>query len=185
MSKKSGSRERWVTVAGFPAYEVSNLGRVRSWWRRGAADQYQRQGEPKVLTPTPEPSGLLYLMLYAEDGVYTRTAVARLVLSNHKAPPADGEIVGYKDGNPSNVAVTNLCWTTRAAAAKANPRPAEKRLTAKVVKGIRKVYEKSRDKKTGEPRRGVMVELAREHGLSRTTISDIVHYRTWIDDAAA
>lgn len=115
--------EEWKPVPGFKGYEISNKGRVRSFWTRsedkgGFVDPRR---EPRILKPSKDRGGCVLVTLYRyEKGEKSKrnTAVARMVLTVFVRPANDGEIVRYKDESHDNCAKTNLAWSTRAAEAR-------------------------------------------------------------------
>lgn len=99
--------EEWRAVVGFEgAYEVSNLGRVRSIDREiphnGGRGLRRLRG--KVLSPSPNgPYGYLSVMLGAGCRRYVHRLVAAAFIG-----PVEGMDVDHDDTNPANNAVTNL-----------------------------------------------------------------------------
>jgi hypothetical protein len=67
--------EQWRTVAGFEAYEVSNLGRVR---RALPSDHEGMQPVGKIIEGHPIPKGYLQVHLY-KDGKHHARYIHRLV----------------------------------------------------------------------------------------------------------
>jgi len=99
-------REEWRAVKGYDDYEVSNLGRVRSYRNR-----WGRREEPILLSPGKD-SDYRYVTLCNEKG--NRYAdVHRLVLEAFVGPCPDGMESRHLDGDGSNNDVRNLCWGTR------------------------------------------------------------------------
>lgn len=102
--------EEWRAVVGFEgAYEVSDMGRVRSI-PRVASDGRRLTG--RVLRPLPHPYGYAMAAL-CRAGEYRKHLVHRLVLEAFVGPAPDGEEGCHGDGNPANNALTNLRWDTR------------------------------------------------------------------------
>lgn len=91
--------EEWRAVPGFEQYEVSNLGRVRSWtsWKRG-----------RLMALTPDPKGYIGVNLGAGNDRYRR--VNRLVLEAFVRPAMPGQVCRHLDGDKTNNRVENLCW---------------------------------------------------------------------------
>ncbi len=104
-------REEWRPISGFDGYEVSSLGRVRNWHRRG----YKRSGqsaEPShLLAPMRNRKGYLTVHLWANGGKFTRF-VHRLVIDAFCGPGQEGEVCRHLDGNPQNNRPENLMWGT-------------------------------------------------------------------------
>lgn len=101
--------EIWKDIVGYEtAYEVSNLGNVRS---KPRIDSNGRRRRGIVLKPKQERNKYLrvHLSLDNEGAYYT---VHRLVAIAF-VPKADGcNIVNHLDNDPTNNKATNLEWTT-------------------------------------------------------------------------
>src|SRR5690606_21072092 len=104
--------EEWKEIEGFPEYEVSSLGRVRSFWKRGCKPQIT--DSPRVLKPVDNGKGYLQVGLYLGGKVY-KQLIHRLVCEAfHGEPPTPEHEVAHWDGDRSNNAVGNLRWATPA-----------------------------------------------------------------------
>jgi HNH endonuclease/NUMOD4 motif len=97
--------EEWRLVRGYPAYEVSNHGRVRRCQGgRGCTAGH-------VLRPASRGSGHLYVMLADGRGKTRKHYVHRLVAAAFLGPPPfDGALVLHQDDDPTNNAPANLYW---------------------------------------------------------------------------
>ena len=113
-------QERWLPVEGFEGYEVSDLGRVRSFWKaRGSAPGTFAQGSGMILGSAPRrilkpkiDRGYQLVTLYS-DGRHHQFQVHRLVLLTFVGPPPPGHECCHKDGHRSNNFLTNLFWGTK------------------------------------------------------------------------
>lgn len=112
--------EVWRPVVGAPDYEVSDLGRVRSWRPTGAAarDVNARLEVPKMLTPNAQRYGHRVVGLSVLDGNGERRAlkythVHRMVLEAFVGPCPDGLECAHHDGDSGNNALANLAYKTR------------------------------------------------------------------------
>ena len=94
--------ETWKGIEGFPKYEVSNLGRVRS---------YQRGDEPRLLVAIPHPGGYLFVNLYNGDG-QAKTLVHQLVAAAFHGERPDGMVCRHLNGVPSDNRAENVVWGT-------------------------------------------------------------------------
>jgi len=92
--------ETWKQVPNFPSYEVSDLGRVRSW----------KTKKPRYLKPSK--SGGCYFVILCSNGNRYFKRVHRLVLIAFVGLPPEGYECGHRDGNPSNNRISNLRWIT-------------------------------------------------------------------------
>lgn len=91
--------ERWLPVVGFVgAYEVSDLGRVRSLLSGGLMKKQ-----------TLNKSGYLYTMLRGKKNV----RVHKLVLEAFVGACPPGMETRHLDGNRKNNELSNLCYGTR------------------------------------------------------------------------
>jgi HNH endonuclease/NUMOD4 motif len=95
--------EEWRTVAEFPDYEVSTLGRLRSL----------KSGEAKILSGTIGTHGYTAFILRKADNPkpYRRT-LHRLMAVAFLPNPLGLSDVAHQDGDPSNRALSNLRWST-------------------------------------------------------------------------
>jgi len=110
MTGTSNTAEEWRPIAGFHGYEVSSLGRVRSW-KRGpkpillAQSVSCKSGHLKVFLFTPE-----------RDSTSRPTRrirrVHRLVTEAFIGPLPTGMETRHLDGDPTNNALTNLRYGT-------------------------------------------------------------------------
>lgn len=97
--------EIWVEVIGYPDYEVSNKGRVRST---------RRNENGRILVPNGVGRDRLYpqVQLFSGDrdgSTPDYVYVSRLVAGNY-LPGWSGQRLRYYDGNPSNCSVDNLYY---------------------------------------------------------------------------
>ena len=97
---------------GYPFYQVSNLGRVRSLNRkikhfRGSL----RNWKGRILKPTKYTNGY-YAVCFGFNG--KRDSVHRLVAKAFIPNPKDKPCVNHRDGNRTNNIVSNLAWVTYA-----------------------------------------------------------------------
>jgi hypothetical protein len=111
--------ERWRPVTGFDGYEVSDLGRVRSWWQsaKGIGARGRERAEvPHQLRPFKGKRDKEYLSvcLYATAGGKPRNRlVHRLVLEAFIGPcPSGHEARHFPDLSPLNNRLDNLSWAT-------------------------------------------------------------------------
>ena len=99
--------EEWRPVVGFPAYEVSSRGRVRSshaW--RGQRD--------RILIGGTSTKGYPYVQLVAPDGGVKVRATHILLAEAFIGPRPIGNHVRHLDGNRKNCTVENLAYGTPA-----------------------------------------------------------------------
>lgn len=101
--------ETWKSVAGFEgAYEVSDLGRVRSVPRN---DTRGSRREGKVMSLALQKNGYVSVML-SQGGQCTKRWVHRLVLESFVGAP-DGRHARHGPKGSAVNTLANLCWGTR------------------------------------------------------------------------
>ncbi len=101
--------ETWKSVRGFPAYAVSDQGRVMRILPVDNNNTYLG----KILKGVPNTAGYLQLNLFYESK--KRVArVHRLVLEAFVGPCPEGKEANHIDGNPLNNRPENLEWVTHA-----------------------------------------------------------------------
>ena len=105
----------WRAIPGFPLYEVSNQGVVRSWRRRERRWRNPcsaKRDDPIELRGTVADRGYIAYILRQQDGKPRRMMGHRLVALAFLARPNGTTDVAHNDGNPSNNALENLRWAT-------------------------------------------------------------------------
>lgn len=106
--------EIWKPVPGFDGYEVSNMGRVRSYRvpaGPGCGWVVRRDRPPRILRASPNSQGRPNVTLCADGVKYDRT-VHRLVLEAFVGPRPPGMEACHADDNPLNNRLDNLRWDT-------------------------------------------------------------------------
>lgn len=97
--------EIWKKVPNFVGYEVSNLGRVRSYlWNRGPMKK-----TPKILKPGYNGGGYLFVRLCSK-GTITNMLVHRIVLLAFVGKPHKGQQCAHLNGDRKNNRLENLKW---------------------------------------------------------------------------
>lgn len=106
--------ETWRPVPGVPGYEVSDLGRVRSWRAQGrrAHDPAARATAPRLLGGTRQRYGHVCYSLRAGGQTVYRFGHA-MVLEAFVGPRPEGLEVCHLDGDASNNELANLRYGTR------------------------------------------------------------------------
>lgn len=181
-ARQEAAAEEWREVSGYPAYEVSNHGRVR---RCVGARGW---GAGHILKPAAAHSGHLYVMLSDGNGSARKQFVHRLVAAAFLGPPPfQGAFALHHDDVPTNNRPGNLYWGTHqenlrdAKLNRKRPAPARKRgaqpgeanhsavLTERQVKRIKGLL--------GLGLCGACI--ARLHGVKKETVYAIAKGRIW------
>lgn len=106
--------EEWRTVLGAPHYEISSLGKVRSWLMRGWQGKGKLRLTPLLLKQSLKKQGKGYLTVILVTPTGRKDfRVNRLVADAFISNPDNKPEVNHKDGNKTNNVYTNLEWTTR------------------------------------------------------------------------
>lgn len=168
--------ERWKRVPGWPAYEVSSWGRVQSFWKKAKG---RRPGnasigdKPRMLKPSFEKTGHPHVTL-GQDGKQSTFKTSRLVLMAFDRLPQKGEEARhFHDDTPSNCHWWNLKWGTKADNIEDYRRHHGNHHSAKITHEIATEIRARASK--GVPQ----IALAREHGISKSSVSLIVKAKTW------
>ena len=98
--------EEWKQIRGFPGYEVSNYGRIRS-----LARNYKYGSHGIIVLKTNDRHGYRGVTLF-RDGKRHYKAVHRLVAEAFISNPDDLPIINHKDEDRTNNRVDNLEWST-------------------------------------------------------------------------
>lgn len=167
--------EIWKQIPGFPDYEVSDSGRVRrpephrnSWC------------EPNhVLAPSKKRNGYLQYALVSALGYTKYVGAHTLVLAAFVGPrPSEDHECAHFDGDKQNNRLTNLRWATRIENMADRDRHGTTyrgvkhhkcKLSPSQVLEIRALGESGRSQRA----------IAREFGISKPTVANIVHRRIW------
>ena len=152
--------EDFRTIPGFPDYEVSNLGNVRSYKRK----------RPKLLKSRKWERNYRVVSLRRDNEYHTRL-VHILVMLTFVGPKPEGQCVRHLDGDPSNNALTNLAYGTLSE----NQRDRIEHKTYGMKLNVRKVKIIRGLSKCGFKR----TRLAEMFGVSRTAIHRILRQQTW------
>lgn len=164
--------EAWKSIPYFPDYSASTLGRIRS------TKLHNGTTEARLLKPcVANKSGHLTVSL-RKDGESFNRHVHRLVLLTFVGEPKRNQQCRHLDGDPGNNFLSNLCWGTAKENAedmiKHGVMPCGERqgasvLTEPEVMDIRRLVTE------GE----TISAVAKQFGVSHTTVSNIVNGKGW------
>lgn len=94
--------EVWRDIPGFPGYQASSFGRIRSC----------KQGSWRVLRPTPHPKTEYLVVSLRVAGRYVARSVHRLIAATFLGE-AIGRDVNHKDGRKDSNRLDNLEYLSR------------------------------------------------------------------------
>ncbi len=98
--------ELWNTVVGFPDYEVSNTGRLRSWKN----NRHGRRKTPVDITPVCKPGEKYPQKLLCNEEGRKKVRLHRLVATHWLPNPWGHPQVLHRDDDPNNNGIDNLYW---------------------------------------------------------------------------
>lgn len=107
--------ETWKDIDGCPGYQVSNLGRVRSFWKRTGTPPWALWDTPqRILRAWGETrkSGGCYLFVNLGTGK-TAVRIHKLVADAFLGPCPNGMEICHNDGDSTNNRANNLRYDTR------------------------------------------------------------------------
>lgn len=111
--------EKWLPVPGYPDYEVSDQGRVRSLDREVSSPHWKRTKTVKgrLLKQSKvggsKPGGRYYGCVLYRDRRRRPVMVHSLVLEAFVGPRPEGMNGCHRDDNPENNRLDNLYWGTQ------------------------------------------------------------------------
>lgn len=106
------SVEEWRPVVGFQGYEVSNLGRIRSYRARWRSRRVVHMMATVNAGPTTRGRKQYLQLRLRRNGRSISKYVHSLVAEAFVGPCPDGREVNHKDGNKKNCSVDNLEYVT-------------------------------------------------------------------------
>lgn len=117
-------REKWKDIEGFPGYQVSNMGRVRSFIRRthkpkgyGADWVIDYDYPPRIVKASDDGNGYLKVMLYNRNDKKRYCRKVHSLVAEAFIPRVDGaDTVDHELSGPEGKldnSVKNLRWMSR------------------------------------------------------------------------
>lgn len=100
--------EAWKPIEGWPGYDVSDHGRVRSWRGEGG-HRGAILDRCRLLTPKQNANGTVWVS-FARGGKPISLPLHRVVLETFVGPRPHAHECRYLDGNPANCDIRNLEW---------------------------------------------------------------------------
>jgi hypothetical protein len=186
-------QENWRPVKKFPGYDVSDLGRVRSYWRH-VVPFGQRGGGYAVISDVPQRylklsldhKGYWFLRLQ-RDGKGHNIRIGPLVLETFVGERPPGMECCHGPNGKTDNSLPNVSWGTKSknhnedmlrdGTDARGEKHGGAKLTEKAVQRIRKNLRERLGKGLSDER--VMQQIAEEEHVSKWTISDIRNKRKW------
>jgi len=104
--------EIWKPIKGYESrYEVSSLGRVRSWVKRGCIGG-RLVKTPRLMTLIKNNVGYIHVSLTDDKGIFKRYDVHRLVLLTFVGECPKGCNASHIDETKTNNRLSNLKWAS-------------------------------------------------------------------------
>lgn len=178
---KKMRKERWRQIPGFSWYDVSSLGRVRSWKLDRPSQQGARQ-KPKLMRVREDRDGYPRITLQDDNGKKRVVRIHILVARAFLGPPK-GRLVLHRKNNRKNPKLENLEYGSY-----------EDNNDDKYISGTHQMGEnnsrsevtKSQAKKIFRLKgRLTQSEIAKMYSISRQAVSDIHRGITWAEVTGA
>lgn len=162
--------EEWKEIPGYDGYEVSSLGRVRSW-RPSGPRTGRRLVEPTILKLKTGGKQNLYLRVILGRGGPTRS-VHRLVAEAFVPGQAPGLEAAHENGNIYDNRAENLRWKTRKenVADQFRHGTLGKKLTYEEVEAIRAIYVRGQI---------TYKEIGEMFGINASSVGKIILRQRW------
>jgi hypothetical protein len=109
MPENDSASERWLPIDGWPGYEISNAGRLRSWKK---SRRHPDEALPRILSTYTLPRGYRCVKL-KDRGRKWSAYIHRLVLSAFVGTAPAGQECRHLNGDPADNRLTNLAWGTK------------------------------------------------------------------------
>ena len=173
--------EEWRDVAGFPGYQVSSLGRVRSFWkltpipRKGSISSIGEASH--IMSPGMATSGYWQVTFRKDKKSHIRS-IHRTVLIAFVGPPPDGCDGCHNNGIRTDNRASNLRWDTK------KNNCADAKIHGTMPLGERRAFAKMTDEGIKSIRKFVddgwtKTFVGRLFGIGQPTVSVIAHRKTW------
>lgn len=170
--------EEWRWVPNWPAYEVSDQGRVRGHWTNSLREGLREIGSESILLSPDEVMGYFQVTLY-HFGLCKRFKVHKLVLETFVGPCPPGMEARHLDGNRKRNYLSNLCWGTK----KENQKDRLIHGTSVLGSGNGRALLSEEDvkeiKRLLRKNELTVTEIAEQFCVKRSVIYDIKQGRSW------
>lgn len=106
------ANEEWRDIPGYPGYQASSLGRVRSLDKQVRCNGGTRIRKGRVLSPVTHHSGYIVYTLH-NGGLQKAVFGHRVVMQAFVGVEPENHVTCHKDGNRQNNRLSNLRYDTR------------------------------------------------------------------------
>lgn len=107
--------EVWKDIPGYPGYQASNKGRIRTHGKVSSNKLYaRRQWKDRVLREKVDKQNSHRVSLWNDEGQHDWLVARIIALTFLGAPESKKMTVNHKDGNRNNNNVSNLEWLSLA-----------------------------------------------------------------------
>ena len=159
--------ELWKPVERFPGYEISSLGRLRS---------FKRYKDGRIINPSKR--GRYWGIGLYQNGITTSVRIHTLVALAFLGPRPDGYYICHRDGNTDNNTVDNLYYGTP------TDNMADAKRQGRTNFGVRATCAKLNDRKVrvirGLYKCGFTVpRIANIFGMTLRPIYAVINRETW------
>lgn len=169
-------KEIWKAIVGYPHYEVSNIGRVRS----------SKSGKLKLLKQAEKKDKhrkkpvYLRVSLRSPTGEAKNKRIHRLVLEAFVGPaPSDKPYGCHIDGNSMNNWLLNLKWDSAKNNEADKDEHGTKLIGTAVANSKLNPAAVRRIRRSNTADSAVFKKLMSDLGVARSTILDVIKGRTW------
>lgn len=104
--------EKWIRIGWAKDYEVSNLGRVRSWKVNPPNKKNKTIENPKILSTKIGSAGYPCVAIWSNEGIKKMPNVHVLVAEAFMGPRPDGMVVCHKNDDKTDATLKNLEYGT-------------------------------------------------------------------------
>lgn len=169
--------EQWKAIPDFPGYEVSDHGRVRSYWKVGQRCWHLTNIPQKFKSPSSNGRGYLTVSLYRDKKEF-RKYIHSLVLLIFLGPCPPGYQGCHNDGDKSKNHFSNLRYDThknnendkiKHGTLTLGERNGCAKLSKDQVVEIRKMYQQG----------FTHLQIAQKYNVGRENIGMIIRRKTW------
>lgn len=172
--------EVWKPIPGFPGYEVSDQGRVQSFWTqygKTKGNKWVLGNIPNRILKPSQSHGYQYVSIFHNGNRYGRS-ILRLVLLAFRGPCPPGMEACHEDGDQFNNRLYNLRWDT----VKNNQHDKKKHGTAAVGEkhgGHKLTRDQVAQIRTMTSQGCTQKEIGESFNIPRAYVSEIVNHRKW------